>query len=114
MHNSSANPSRDSFTHADTPSKRGTLVDASEEQAFYLASQRLQQALDDATAGRPHADIAAARLNVRELAVKMRDAGYWRSDKQGLRATVSLLWQADRFVSDQALLRPDTDGASKF
>lgn len=42
-------------------------------------------------------------MRLRELAVKLRDAGYWRTDKHGLRATVSLLWQADRHVSELAL-----------
>lgn len=60
-------------------------------------------ALNDAAEGREHADIADARLKLRAMAVKMRDSGFWRTDKQGLRATVSLLWQADRFVNEQAL-----------
>lgn len=78
-------------------------VSAIDEQQFVEASERLSEALDNAAAGRSHGDIAEARLRLRELAVKLRDAGYWRTDKHGLRATVSLLWQADRYVSELAL-----------
>jgi hypothetical protein len=76
-------------------------VSAIDEQAFIAASERLALALDRAATGRSDVDIAEARM--RELAVKLRDAGYWRTDKHGLRATVSLLWQADRHVSELAL-----------
>lgn len=78
-------------------------VSAIDEQAFVDASDKLSRALDQAAAGRQHGDIVAARTRLRELAVKLRDAGYWRTDKHGLRATVSLLWQADRYVSELAL-----------
>lgn len=78
-------------------------VSAVDEHAFVEAREQLALALDQAAEGRSHADIAAARQRLRELAVRLRDAGYWRTDKQGLRATVSLLWQADRYVSEMAL-----------
>lgn len=80
-------------------------VSAIDEQAFVDASEKLSRALDQAAAGRQHGDIVEARTRLRELAVKLRDAGYWRNDKHGLRATVSLLWQADRYVSELALKR---------
>ena len=80
-----------------------STVPAIDEQAFIRASKALSLALDQAAAGRTHADIAVARQRLRELAVRLRDAGYWRTDKHGLRATVSLLWQADRYVSEMAL-----------
>ncbi|WP_152414603.1 hypothetical protein [Blastomonas sp. AAP53] len=84
-------------------------ISAADEQAFVAASERLTAALEQAGSGRTHEDIAIARQRLRELAVKLRDAGYWRSDKKGLRATVSLLWQADRYVSDIALRPGDRD-----
>jgi hypothetical protein len=80
-------------------------ISAIDEQAFIEASERLTLALDQAASGRTHDDIAVARQRLRELAVRLRDAGYWRTDKHGLRATVSLLWQADRYVSEMALNR---------
>lgn len=86
-----------------------SAVSPDDEQAFLSASLRLTAALDQAQAGRTHEDIALARQRLRELAVKLRDAGYWRTDKQGLRATVSLLWQADRYVSDIALSNREPD-----
>lgn len=85
------------------------VVSAADEQAFVAASGRLTAALEQAASGRTHEDITIARQRLRELAVKLRDAGYWRSDKKGLRATVSLLWQADRYVSDIALRPGETD-----
>lgn len=87
----------------------GPVVSAADEQAFLLASARLTAALAQAADGQAHEDITRARKRLRELAVKLRDAGYWRSDKQGLRATVSLLWQADRHVNDIALHVDDAD-----
>ncbi len=89
------------------PTKAG--ISAADEQAFVAASARLTAALEQAAAGRTHDEIAIARQRLRELAVKLRDAGYWRSDKQGLRATVSLLWQADRYVNDLALRNNEKD-----
>ena len=88
-------------------------VSAIDEQAFVAASERLSVALDQAAAGRTHEDIAEARMRLRELAVKLRDAGYWRTDKHGLRATVSLLWQADRCVSELALKSAQAPGHPK-
>lgn len=89
------------------PTKTGEpakpVVSAADEQAFVNASARLTAALDQAATGRTHEEISIARQRLRELAVKLRDAGYWRNDKRGLRATVSLLWQADRYVNDIAL-----------
>lgn len=97
-----------------TDSARGVTraVSAIDEQAFVEASEKLARALDHAAAGRTHSDIAEARLRLRELAVKLRDAGYWRTDKHGLRATVSLLWQADRYVSELALKQDQAGGGS--
>lgn len=61
-----------------TDSARGVsrAVSAIDEQAFVEASEKLARALDHAAAGRTHSDIAEARLRLRELAVKLRDAGY--------------------------------------
>lgn len=95
----SASPARD----MDGSSGVSRAVSAIDEQAFVAATERLSIALDQAANGRSHEDIAAARMLLRELAVKLRDAGYWRTDKQGLRATVSLLWQADRYVSEMSM-----------
>lgn len=83
-----------------------STVSAADQRAFTLATLRLRQALRCAATGESAIDVAAARLELRALAVKLRDGGFWRTDKQGLRATVSLLWEADRFVNDQALLMP--------
>lgn len=105
----SASPEKD----VDGSSGLPHAVSAIDEQAFVAAAERLSAALDRAAQGRCHDDIAVARMRLRELAVKLRDAGYWRSDKQGLRATVSLLWQADRYVSEMSLngkaTKPGTD-----
>lgn len=87
----------------DSTPAHSRAVSAIDEQAFLAASERLALALDRAATGRSDVDIAEARMRLRELAVKLRDAGYWRTDKHGLRATVSLLWQADRHVSELAL-----------
>lgn len=83
-----------------------STVSAADQRAFTLATLRLREALRCAAAGDVAIDVAAARLELRAVAVKLRDGGFWRTDKQGLRATVSLLWEADRFVNDQALLMP--------
>ena len=95
------------------PAKAGEpakpVVSVADEQAFVAASARLTAALEQAATGRTHEEISIARQRLRELAVKLRDAGYWRSDKRGLRATVSLLWQADRYVNDIALRNNEAD-----
>lgn len=109
MSNSAARfpaPSVDPSKNGDTTRPSVSSVD---EQAFLAASARLTAALDQAASGRTHEEITIARQRLRELAVKLRDAGYWRSDKQGLRATVSLLWQADRYVNDLALRTGEAD-----
>lgn len=103
MTNSAARFPVASSTSSDASKGVSRPVSAIDEQLFVEASERLSAALDNAAAGRTHGDIAEARLRLRELAVKLRDAGYWRTDKHGLRATVSLLWQADRYVSELAL-----------
>lgn len=79
-------------------------VSLADQQAFETASQRLRQALQNATSAQGKDDVAEARQALRSIAVKMRDAGFWRSDKHGLRSTVSLLWEADRYINDKALL----------
>ena len=76
---------------------------ASDEHAFRVARDRLSAALANDSGSNGEGDVAQARIELRSMAVKLRDAGYWRSDKQGLRATVALLWEADRFVSERAL-----------
>ncbi len=89
---------------------RELLVSQADQQAFDVACQRLRTALVDAANGAEQDQVSEARAHLRSLAVKMRDAGFWRSDKHGLRSTVSLLWEADRFVNEQALNR--TEGQS--
>jgi len=81
-----------------------------QDRAFQMATRRLSEALARAADGNGCGDVAEARLHLRSLAVRLRDAGYWRHDRNGLRATVALLWQADRFVSEQVLLRSDSTG----
>lgn len=78
-------------------------ITPADEQAFRRARDRLSAALSGDSGIMGEDDVAKARIELRALAVKLRDAGYWRSDKAGLRSTVALLWQADRFVSEQAL-----------
>lgn len=87
----------------------GRSITPADERALSAAQDRLRTALDAAPYQARGKDVAEARINLRTLAAKMRDAGYWRADKQGLRSTVALLWQADRFVNDQAL-RGSEDG----
>jgi hypothetical protein len=72
--------------------------------AFHAASALLRSALTRSSQGDADQDIARLRLKVRQLAINLRDSGYWRNDKAGLRAAVSLLWEADRFISDRTLL----------
>lgn len=76
---------------------------AADEHAFRVARDRLSAALANDSGINSGDDVAQARIELRSMAVKLRDAGYWRSDKQGLRETVSLLWEADRYVSERAL-----------
>lgn len=109
MTNSSAFPVANPYGQTDASVPRASAVSSADQRAFQAATARLEEALDAAAQGKPHGDIETARLSLRELAVKLRDAGFWRSDKQGLRATVSLLWRADRFVSDQALRSSGSD-----
>lgn len=90
---------------------RPATVSVGEQQAFEAATARLRAALLVAADSQGFEEVADARLKLRALAVKLRDAGFWRSDKHGLRSTVSLLWEADRFVNEQALLRPEGDPA---
>lgn len=103
MTNSAARFPANAPGSAESAKSDSCTVSAIDEQAFVAASERLSAALDRAASGRTGDDIAEARMRLRELAVKLRDAGYWRTDKHGLRATVSLLWQADRYVSELAL-----------
>ncbi|GGB64460.1 hypothetical protein [Blastomonas aquatica] len=90
---------------------RSASVSNADQQAFDAATVRLRHALHAAANGAYFHEVCDARLALRSLAVKLRDAGFWRSDKQGLRATVSLLWEADRFVNDHALTCPDDKSA---
>lgn len=92
-------------------SARPMTVSVADQQAFDAATVRLRHALHAAANGASYHEVCEARLALRSLAVKLRDAGFWRSDKQGLRATVSLLWEADRFVNDHALTCPDDKSA---
>lgn len=84
-------------------------VSVADQHAFEAATLRLRNALQNAAHQGGPSDVADARLNLRAIAVKLRDAGFWRSDKQGLRETVSLLWEADRFVNDQALFQAGSE-----
>lgn len=94
----------------DTPNdQRPAQVSLADQEAFEAASSRLREALQNAADGLGRNDVAEARQSLRALAVKLRDAGYWRSDKHSLRTTVSLLWEADRYVNDKALLKPAGD-----
>lgn len=86
-------------------------VSVADQQSFEAATSRLRKALQESAQDSQMAEVSDARLNLRALAVKLRDAGFWRSDKQGLRSTVSLLWEADRFVNEHALLQPRSDSA---
>lgn len=86
---------------------RPAEVSVEDRQAFEAASSRLRQALQHASSGMGVDDVADARQALRSIAVKLRDAGFWRSDKHGMRDTVSLLWEADRYVNDKALLGSD-------
>jgi hypothetical protein len=88
------------------PDHRPAGVSLADERAFEAASAHLRQALQAAASGLGSDEVADARQALRTIAVKLRDAGFWRSDKQGLRATVSLLWEADRYVNNKALLTP--------
>lgn len=107
MKTSSPRPTLD---HADLlPDPRPAAVSVADQQAFEAASSRLRQALQHASSGMGVDDVADARQALRSIAVKLRDAGFWQSDKHGLRGTVSLLWEADRYVNDKALLRPDRE-----
>ncbi|MDM7956230.1 hypothetical protein [Blastomonas sp.] len=89
--------------------QRPAEISLADQQAFEAASLRLRQALQDAGGEERSDDVAEARQSLRSIAVKLRDAGFWRSDKQGLRTTVSLLWEADRHVNDKALLGHQRD-----
>lgn len=100
-----AAPSSDGQAHQ----SQAASVSVADQQAFAAATLRLRTALQTAADGNSAHDVGKARTELRNIAVKLRDAGFWRSDKQGLRATVSLLWEADRFVNDQALMRPDAE-----
>lgn len=91
--------------------QRDAQVSLADQQAFDVACQRLRNALQDAANGVGPDQVADARVHLRSLAVKLRDAGFWRSDKHGLRSTVSLLWEADRYVNEQALNRPNPSHA---
>ncbi|MCG6119764.1 MAG: hypothetical protein MEP44_03875 [Blastomonas sp.] len=90
--------------------QRPNEVSLADQRAFEAASTRLRQALQDVASGSGTDDVAEARQALRSIAVKLRDAGFWRSDKHGLRTTVSLLWEADRHVNDKALLNPQGAG----
>lgn len=90
---------------------RPSHISAADQHAFETATRRLRQALERAARGGRHSEVVEARLDLRAIAVKLRDAGMWRADKQGLRATVSLLWEADRFVSDQALAQVGSESS---
>lgn len=105
MNNTQPDFSPDNIGHSARPSQ----ISAADQHEFEAATLRLRNALLNAGAGTAHSDVANARQNLRAIAVKLRDAGFWRSDKQGLRATVSLLWEADRFVNDKALLQAGGD-----
>lgn len=78
--------------------------------ALRRAQRRLRTVLDAVPYAARGKDVADARIKLRTLAARMRDLGYWRADKQGLRSTVALLWEADRFVNDQALRAADDAG----
>lgn len=67
------------------------------------ASLGLRLALRIARQGGAGANVVEARHKLRALAVKMHDNGFWQADKTGLRETIALLWEADRFVNQQAL-----------
>lgn len=110
MTNSSARFPANLTDSAISANRDVSTVSAIDEQAFVAARDRLALALEHAAAGRMHEDIGDARAHLRQLAVKLRDAGYWRTNKQGLRATVSLLWQADRFISELALQNGSNPG----
>lgn len=84
---------------------RTSQVSVEDQRAFEAATIRLRNALARSAQSGSQSEVAEARISLRSLAVKLRDVGFWKYDKQGLRATVSLLWEADRFVSDRALLQ---------
>lgn len=90
---------------------RPSTVSIADQQAFESATFRLRCALSSVADGGATADVAEARLKLRAIAVKLRDAGFWRNDKQGLRSTVSLLWEADRCVNEHALLQAGEESA---
>ena len=95
---------------SDASDRDALSISIEQDNAFQMATCRLSEALARAVDGNVCGDVAEARLHLRSLAVQLRDAGYWRHDRNGLRATVALLWQADRFVSEQVLLRSDSTG----
>ena len=81
-----------------------SVGDASDDsKTIIIAVARLRSMLDAPPGMFTHEAIAAARLTVRDLALRLRAAGYWTDRSDALRNITQILWETDRFLSDAAL-----------
>ncbi|WP_373489084.1 hypothetical protein [Blastomonas sp.] len=88
----------DTASHGECDAEARNCADA-----IATACQVLRLALDHADGAAGADEIVHAQKTLRDLAVQLRDNGFWRHDRTGLRDVVALIWEADRFLNDQAL-----------
>lgn len=72
-------------------------------RAIVEAVARLRAILDAPPGMFTHEAVGAARLRVRDLALRLHAANYWTNRSNELRDTTQILWETDRFLSDSAL-----------
>lgn len=71
-----------------------------------LSCARLKAAVTNCEDGGSIGEIMSARKQLSDVALRLREAGYWPDNREKLREVTALLWEADRCINADALSGP--------